>query len=506
MNEQYIFTIYSEARKKFDVWQTLISKDKLYSNRDYNHPFYYATKKWLSWYANPHQLDVTLMGLFAPPRSGKTSLGTEQFVSFLLQSQSRVKILLMTASSDTRTQMYNNILECMNCDTNQRIFNPTKSWSDKHKKIFIKQNKRSPKPFIKLNNGSELIIATTLSSVPIGSGFDWIIIDDGLSREIVESPTKYRTSDSKLRNLLGRRAVRVVNGKATFVTKVFLSNQILAHNDISKTLRDMYKQANFEYIFLRYQAQAQQDYSIMLPRKKGQPPLYVKFNKGSFLVPQYNEKDLALQEARLGENKYKNEYLSLETPGLMQIFDPQHLTHYLLKDRDTLISRCVRFGVCVDFAFSEKSSSDYTVCTVFGCDKNNTLSVLDIMRGQFGTMPAFEKVGDFYFKWLQRLNLDTFNCPLIMEKLPAHVAFVEKYRESICVNQFPRQGMSKSERARAQMFRYDNKQLCIPKDHPLTNAIENELFAFSAGNMHDHDDIVDCVVDGLRHIHTDTSF
>ena len=100
---------------------------------------------------------------------------------------------------------------------------------------FIKQNKRSPKPYIKLNNGSELIIATTLSSVPIGSGFDWIIIDDGLSREIVESPTKYRTSDSKLRNLLGRRAVRVINGKATFVTKVFLSNQILAHNDISKT-------------------------------------------------------------------------------------------------------------------------------------------------------------------------------------------------------------------------------------------------------------------------------
>lgn len=479
------------AQDSFLTWQKLIAASAL-SSYDYDQKPYYIGLHYLNWYIQDAQDKVRLLTLHSPPGSGKTDCFTLSTLAYLMQRHSNRKSLVVSATANTLRDFVGRINNILQCPANRLVFPNTN---------YIIKNMQNPE--IHFSNGAIIVFKTTGSSVSIGMRYHYVFLDDAMSWDMMNSEVK---------NVRAVNQIKSTTTRQTFdpKTKFFVFNQILGFNDLSCFLKNSFQEGNIPYITLRFQDRYDEGVSYMLLNGK-----YINFEKGEFLVKHYNESFLNTQYALFGNDpaRIQNEYKNKPTSAVHQIFNLDYLQYYEMQNLDNIIKKCVSFGAVADFAYTDKSSSDYTAFLMFGCDIDGNLYVLDIQRFRKPDIQAANEVRSLYCMWRSKVK-PVFN--LYIEAISVNTFIFREYEQQIegdidilyfgmprsAGTEYLKGGaLSKAERARNVMPRYTRQKLIIPLDHKMTNALKNEMYSFTSNNMHLHDDMVDCIIDALKYIH-----
>lgn len=463
-------------RQDFLSWHQIVSKSA-YPTYDYKQKFYFLSLKTMNWFIQDDQVDTRLFTYHAPPRSGKSECMTLYTLAYLMQKHKNRKALLITSNYNTLGEFINKIKIILNDKANKVVF----------PEIVFKTRQRPGK--IRFSNGSELLFATSKSDIPIGTGYHYIFLDDFMGYNDMLSEAKNYTLRTQMENVTRREAFDPG-------TKIFVNNQILGDNDISTYLTENYKRNNINHITLRFMDCYDFDVSYKLPDGK-----YVNFCQGEYLVKHFNKEYLKKHYATLGndESRIKNEYKSIPTARGTQIFNTS-LIKYYHRDEDSInniISKCDYFGLCVDWAFSGKG--DWSAFIIFAGDTQGNLYALDIGRSRSENKIDTLRMIEFYLKWEGKINK---NFPVIMEDDKANI-FPKTQLESHGIKniQLVHRRLSKEQRAFRVLSRYIHEKLYLPKDLAMTDDLVREMSMFTGDkNQHAHDDLVDCIIDGLDYI------
>jgi len=464
------------VRSSFLSWQKLVSKSA-YPTYNYEQKFYYASLQTMDWFINDAQTLTRLFTYHAPPRCGKSECMTMYTIAYLMQRYSKRKALLITSNYLTLSDFANKIKLLLNDKANKAIF----------PEITFKIKQRPGK--ITFSNGSELIMATSKSEIPIGTGYHYIFLDDFMGYDEMLSEAKNFRLRTQMENVTRRESFDPK-------TKIFVNNQILGDNDISAYLIENYKRNNVNCITLRFMDYYDFDVSYKLPNGK-----FINFYQGEYLVNHFNEEHLKVQYTKLGndESRIKNEYKSMPTARGSQIFNTALIKYYKYNDEaiDNIIKGCDYFGMCVDWAFSGKG--DWTAFIMFAGDVDGNLYALDVNRSRAENKIDTIRVAEFYNKWKVKINR---NFKIIMEDDKANI-FPKTQLESYGIFniELVHRRLSKEQRAFRVLSRYIKEKLYLPKNISTTDDLVREIAMFTGDkNQHAHDDLVDCIIDGLDYI------
>lgn len=200
-------------------------------------------------------------------------------------------------------------------------------------------------------------------------------------------------------------------------------------------------------------------------------------NKTHFRAQYYND-----------PNDTENAPISRE---LFQSFDPKQLTRF--EGKWFYAGRRLNVFAGIDFAYSLKKRADFTAIVVAGVDADQNIYVLDIDRFKSG------KISE-YFTHILRLHQKWDFRKIRAEMTAAQEVLVRELKD----NYIRPQGLiltieerkpnrhegTKKERINAALQpRYQDGKVWHPKDHPWTQALEEELQVENPA----HDDIKDCL-------------
>ena len=158
--------------------------------------------------------------LEASPRLGKSLLVSTLGAAYLLmQGKKGEKVLLVTASASRKKAFYEDLRTLLKSP----FFLDVTGYSAKD------FNFSNVEYIANTKNKSQIILKTTNSESPIGTGYHWIIFDDFLTYECTMSKAKSTRANDKVSSLLSRTEYE--DGKG--ITKLIVANQRLNFNDLS---------------------------------------------------------------------------------------------------------------------------------------------------------------------------------------------------------------------------------------------------------------------------------
>lgn len=157
-----------------------------------------------------------------------------------------------------------------------------------------------------------------------------------------------------------------------------------------------------------------------------------------------------------------------------------------------------RIFMCVDYAIGKKQRNDYTVMGIFALDSNDTLWVLDIRRGRWGTNEIATEALALVKMWKPEVYAGERG-QIHMAVWPVIEKLLNKERLYISVDESLVPIQDKETRARPLQGRMQQRKLVFSYDGhtkpDIYDSTERELLQFPNGA---HDDIVDCLAWGAR--------
>ena len=167
------------------------------------------------------------------------------------------------------------------------------------------------------------------------------------------------------------------------------------------------------------------------------------------------------------------------------------------------------FLVC-DFAYKEKGA-DYTVACLFGVEYDRRephrrfeLILIDLLRERGCPMDITKKLNNLFINWKDRLwtgsrNLDKISFYIEDTSPDAFRSYIDSKYFNMRVMQ--RKTQSKVQRAQKILNVFHGGNLLISNECRHVNTLKDEMSKFSSekgSKGHKHDDIVDCIIDGLN--------
>lgn len=326
-----------------------------------------------------------LLILEAAPRSGKTDFILNVVIPYITGNNPGKRMMIITSTKQTRKKIRKAL---------ERIFN-----ADYYKDVFNAFGKiRCSESNIFLPNGFEIFLTTTLSTVPTGDGFHFIVATDYISASMIDSKA---TMESAMTNWHGYMTRKQNNPS----TKIIIDNQRLSYYDLSwKVISESDRNGEI-YTRITFPFQFNEDVNVKLPCG-----LIMPFKKGEFLTERFNEREKRIILSTTSQEVYQIQYLQDPSIDKGKIFLRSYFKFYNPEDLESLEFN--RVFITTDFAFTQKTKSDYTVFCCWAEDLNGNLILLDMLRGKYKGSVLNKMLYNFWHKWQNGYN-DT-PCSFIM--------------------------------------------------------------------------------------------
>ena len=164
------------------------------------------------------------------------------------------------------------------------------------------------------------------------------------------------------------------------------------------------------------------------------------------------------------------------------------------------------FGVC-DTAQKKGEANDFTVLQLWGQTFNNTIHLLDMVRGKYDAYELEQTFLSTWEKWQKFSELPPYG--LYIEDKSSGIGIIQNLRQKTAIPVIPLQragyknddGITvkadKYSRALASCPYISSGRVQLPDDahHPISSLVLSETSAFRADLKHRHDDICDCIFD-----------
>jgi hypothetical protein len=321
--------------------------------------------------------DKRLLLLEASPRTGKTDFILNVVVPFVVGNNPDKRMMIITSTRQTRKKIRKSL---------ERVFG-TLFFKD----VFQIYGKvKCSEANIVLPNGFEIFITTTLSTVPTGDGFHFIIATDYISASMIDSKA---TMDSAMSNWHGYMT-RKQNNPAT---KVIIDNQRLDFYDLSWKVTAESDRNGEVYTRITFPFQFGEDTRVKLPSG-----LIMPFKKDEYLTERFNDREKKAILSTTSQEVYQIQYLQNPNRDKGKIFSRAYFRFYNPEDLEKM--DFIRVFITTDFAFTQKEKSDYTVFCCWAEDLDNNLLLLDMQRGKYKGINLHTMLYNFWHKWRNGLG------------------------------------------------------------------------------------------------------
>jgi hypothetical protein len=443
--------------------------------------------------------DTDLFLLEASPRTGKTDFVINILLIWLLGNKEKNNFLIVVSTQKLKKDLRRKI---------ERVVK-TKIFSEIFGNISIVTANDGE---IILTNGNVVTFTTTKSSIPIGAGFHWHFYIDFLNSETMRSQPIRDEAFSQLTNFLTRT-------QHNPATKVVVDNQRLGTEDLSAYFVEQYAETGLPMERLTFPYQFQDDYHFDINGK------LISFKQGEYLVSRFNDNEKKKILARQGAFIYETQYLQKPRKARGDLVKREMFKYY--SDYDLKNINFVKGFITTDLALEDKRFNDYNVFCFWLVDDDQNLYLIDMQRLKIKGIQAETALYHFYLKWKDGLRNGGVGCNAIhFENTTNTKMTIQRYRNGLDVEQFVNGQKVKKKVVLAglvvELTRVKNKfsrfidalphieggKLYLPGSDVKINGIANvrdeiieplisECENFREDDTHDHDDIIDNVIDGI---------
>jgi len=316
--------------------------------------------------------DNRLLLLEASPRSGKTDFIINVVVPFIIGNNPGKRMMIITATRQTRRAIRKALERVLNTNFFKDVFQCYGKVKANEANIFVP-------------NGFEIFLTTTLSTVPTGDGFHFIIASDYIAASMIDSKATMESAMSNWHGYMTRKQ----NNPAT---KIIIDNQRLSYYDLSwKVINELERNGEI-YTRITSPFQFTEDSRVKLPSG-----LIMPFKKGEYLTERFNEREKRIILSTTSNDVYQVQYLQNPSRDKGKIFSRRYFRFYNAEDLDNLDFN--RVFITTDFAFTQKEKSDYTVFCCWAEDLDNNLLLLDMQRGKYKGIHLNTMLYNFWHKW-----------------------------------------------------------------------------------------------------------
>lgn len=317
--------------------------------------------------------DKRLLLLEASPRSGKTDFILNVVCPYVIGNNPGKRMMIITSTRQTRKKIRKAL---------ERVLN-----TDYFKDVFQCYGKvKASESNIVLPNGFEIFLTTTLSTVPTGDGFHFIVATDYIAASMIDSKA---TMESAMSNWHGYMTRKQNNPS----TKIIIDNQRLSYYDLSWKVTSESDRNGEIYTRITFPFQFSEDFKVKLPSSG----LIMPFKKGEFLTERFNEREKRIILSTTSQEVYEVQYLQNPSVDKGKIFHRHYFKYYNQEDLDNL--EFIRIFITTDFAFTQREKSDYTVLCCWAEDLDGNLLLLDMLRGKYKGIHLNTVLFNFWKKW-----------------------------------------------------------------------------------------------------------
>ncbi len=411
-------------------------------------------------YVQSQEQELPKLLLEAPPQHGKSRVAAELFPAWLLGINPNLKIVVATYAFNLAKKRNFNI---------QRIFE-----SPIYKQLF---------PASKLRVGNDLVQGErtaegfSIVSERDGTKFEGAIRFTGLEGSLTGYSADIGIIDDPYKDMASARS-RVQNEKTiewyNSVFKTRLSKRSGVLMMLTRwTINDLAGQCSKEgdWTEIKYQAISKEGKALV-------PPLFpIKL-----LLKRREETSTAIWEAMYQQNPI--------TQG-GNLIKEDWLQYY-----STIPQKLDRIFITGDTALKATEHADYSVFSVWG-KVDNKLYWLDMWRGKVEAPGLKEAANKIWDKWKAGIGETPANAFYIEDKASGTGLIQElKRSSSIPILALPRT-RDKYSRLMDVINYIESERLYLPDNAVWTKSAVEEMLAFSGDLKHQHDDIVDTLLDGL---------
>jgi phage terminase large subunit-like protein len=445
--------------------------------------------------------DVDLLLLEASPRTGKTDFVINILLTNILGNRSKHNILIVCGNKTLKRKVRRKIERVVRTkDFFQLIFPGVNIITANESEII-------------LSNDNVIVLTTSKSEPPTGEGFHYHFYLDYLSTAAMTSEAKREDAFVRLPEFLSRTQH---NPK----TKVVIDNQRLGTKDVSSVVIEQYNEQNLPVDRITFPYQFQEDTSFLVENNE------IKFKKGEYLVSRFNDIEKKKILARQGAFIYETQYLQKPRKARGDLVTRDMLRYYTNEDLKTI--KFVKGFITSDLALEDKKYNDYNVFIFWLVDEEDNLYLVDMVRVKMKGLRAEIALYNFYLKWKDGLGNGGVGCTSIhFENTTNSKMTIQRYEEGLIIEKiidgkkvFEKVILAglikKLSRPSNKFSRFINalphiqaSKLYLPSPDVKIKGVENvndeileptisELENFREDNTHDHDDIVDNIIDGIN--------
>lgn len=316
--------------------------------------------------------DKRLLLLEAAPRSGKTEFILNVVIPYIVGNNPKKRMMIITSTRQTRRKIRKALERVLKTDFYQNVF-------QRYGKVNANDSN------IVMPNGFEIFMTTTLSTVPTGDGFHFIIATDYIAASMIDSKA---TMESAMGNWHGYMTRKQSNP----ATKIIIDNQRLSFYDLSWKVTSESDRNGEVYTRITFPFQFSEDFNAKLPSGLTMP-----FKKDEFLTDRFNEREKRLILSTTSNETYQIQYQQQPLMERGKIFNRAFFRFYNAEDLTNLEFN--RVFITTDFAFTQKEKSDYTVFCCWAEDLDNNLLLLDMQRGKYKGIELNTMLYNFWHKW-----------------------------------------------------------------------------------------------------------
>lgn len=411
-----------------------------------------------------------------PPGHSKTLICNVLYSAWIFGINPSMRLIVASNSQDEVNKRNVEVRELMQNDLYRQIF--PDSFLVNEEKTWLTTNKQ----------GGRRAVSTDVAKRFTGGDADFLLIDDP------NDTTATTLELEKTNEWFYKKAVRRLRVSDRNLG-TFVIMQRVDKNDLAGYILEKEKE-NTLYLVLKAEEEDSLDIEIKL---KDNSILRFNRQKGYLWQPQDDrlrkEINAIYEQAKTDNQVWETQYQQNPIDSESVIIRREWFSYYTEEYTGLHLSHTI---ITTDYAFTTKSSSDYTVLCVWGVSIDKKIYLLDMIRDKFEYTDSRSATLAFYNKWkffvLQNkspvyckafyIEDTTPSKPIIddLKKIGVYLSLIKRSsdkftRVSVCTPEI-RAGL-----------------VHLPKNKTFTEDVLKECESFRDNNTHKHDDIVDNLVD-----------
>jgi predicted phage terminase large subunit-like protein len=385
-----------------------------------------------------------------PPRHLKSILASVAFPAFLLGSDPRLRIAVVSHSQSLARSLASPCHRTVSSDWYQEVFPETRLRADRNSAI----------DFETTAGGGRY--AASFDTGITGRGFDVIIVDDPLSAHDARSPVERERVQETYHGMIASRLDNPARGA------IIVVHQRLHEDDLSGHLL---AKGGWRHHKLPLLAEEETTYQI------GDRRLWVR-PAGDVLLPElFTQEAIRQIRAEQGETIYSTQYQQNPSATEGDLIKREHIQMF-----QELPPGAREITLSLDTATKTSETSSYSVCIVIASDGTRHY-VIDLFRARVGPVELRDAVLRLIAKHKPR--------KILIEDASSGVSLQAMLKEkNHPAELLPTRGQSKEQRLESVLHYFVERHVFIKASEPWMVDLVNEWMRFPVGR---HNDQVDAM-------------